>query len=153
MDLHTAADVVGLVTSGQRVFVHGAAATPLRLLDALIDRADGLADVELIHLHTFGPARYAEPRYTTSFRVTNLFVGSNMRGRLDGRRVDYPPSSCRKSGPCCGTPGDQTWRSFDRRPIGLCPLRSFTPSPHAGIARASNRTPHARSSARGRPLS
>jgi 4-hydroxybutyrate CoA-transferase len=91
IESRTAAEVVELVTSGQRVFVHGAAATPNRLLDALVERADGLTDVELIHLHTIGPARYAEPRFAASFRVANLFVGGNMRGRLDGQRIDYLP--------------------------------------------------------------
>ena len=91
IESRTAADVVELVQSGQRVFVHGAAATPERLLDALVARAGHLTDVELIHLHTFGPARYAEPRFAASFRVANLFVGGNMRGRLDGQRVDYLP--------------------------------------------------------------
>lgn len=87
----TATEVVALVERGHRVFVHGAAATPLRLLDALVEQAERLTDVELIHLHTVGPARYAEPRFAASFRVANLFVGGNMRGRLDGQRVDYLP--------------------------------------------------------------
>jgi hypothetical protein len=40
-----------------RVFVHGAAATPAPLIDALSRRAD-LADVTLYHLHTTGPAPF-----------------------------------------------------------------------------------------------
>ncbi|MCC7071001.1 MAG: acetyl-CoA hydrolase/transferase family protein [Deltaproteobacteria bacterium] len=91
MKLGSAAEAVALVQSGQRVFIHGAAATPLRLLDALVARADTLADVELIHLHTAGPAAYADARYAKSFRVASLFVGENLRGRLDGARVDYLP--------------------------------------------------------------
>lgn len=91
MKVKDPAEAVTLVRSGQRVFVHGAAATPLRLLDALVARADTLRDVELIHLHTAGPAAYAEPRYAASFRVASLFVGENLRGRLDGARVDYLP--------------------------------------------------------------
>lgn len=95
MKAKDAAEAVALVQSGQRVFVHGAAATPQRLLDALVARADApadaLTDVELIHLHTIGPARYADPKYAASFRVASLFVGENLRGRLDGARVDYLP--------------------------------------------------------------
>jgi acyl-CoA hydrolase len=86
----SAAEVVSSVKSGQRVFVHGAAATPLRLLDALVARASELRDVELIHLHTAGPARYADPAYANSFRTTSLFVGENLRGRSSDR-VDYLP--------------------------------------------------------------
>lgn len=87
----TAADAVRAVTSGHRVFIHGGAATPLGLVDALVEQADRLRDVELVHLHTSGSARYADAAYANSFRVTNLFVGANMRGRLDHGRVDYLP--------------------------------------------------------------
>jgi acyl-CoA hydrolase len=73
------------------VFVHGAAATPNTLLDALVEQHDRLRVVELIHLHTFGEATYAQPEYAASFRVANLFVGGNMRGLLDGSRIDYLP--------------------------------------------------------------
>jgi 4-hydroxybutyrate CoA-transferase len=87
----SAADAVRAVVSGHRVFVHGGVATPLGLVDALVDQADRLRDVELVHLHTSGDARYADPAYADSFRVTNLFVGPNLRGRLDHGRVDYLP--------------------------------------------------------------
>jgi 4-hydroxybutyrate CoA-transferase len=86
----TAAEAVKGIASGQRVFLHGGVATPLGLIDALVDRADELVDVELIHLHVSGPARYADRKYADNFRVANLFVGENMRGRLDAR-VDYLP--------------------------------------------------------------
>jgi acyl-CoA hydrolase len=79
------------VTSGQRVFVHGGAATPLRLLDGLVERAAELVDVELIHLHTVGAARYADAAYAKSFKVTSLFVGENLRSRTGTGRVDYLP--------------------------------------------------------------
>ncbi|MDX2091575.1 MAG: acetyl-CoA hydrolase/transferase C-terminal domain-containing protein [Kofleriaceae bacterium] len=82
---------VARVASGQRVFVHGGVATPGALVEALVARAAELRDVELVHLHTSGSAAYAEARYAASFRVTNLFVGSNMRGHLDRGRVDYLP--------------------------------------------------------------
>ncbi|MEM8609579.1 MAG: acetyl-CoA hydrolase/transferase C-terminal domain-containing protein [Myxococcota bacterium] len=79
------------VSSNQRVFVHGGAATPTPLLDALVADSSRLRNVELIHLHTTGPAEYAKPEYARSFRVANLFVGANMRKQLDGDRVDYLP--------------------------------------------------------------
>ncbi len=55
--LNSPSDVVSYVKSGHRVFVHGGAATPNVLLDALVEQADRLENVELIHLHTFGPAK------------------------------------------------------------------------------------------------
>jgi acyl-CoA hydrolase len=71
--------------------IQGAAATPRLLIDALVDAAPRLEDVELIHLHTFGPARYADPQLAKSLRVANLFVGPNLRGRFDEDRVDDIP--------------------------------------------------------------
>jgi hypothetical protein len=53
----TAGEAVRLVKSGDRVFVHGAAATPTALLEAACARTD-LEGVELYHLHTNGPAPF-----------------------------------------------------------------------------------------------
>ena len=86
-----AAHAVAAIRSGQRVFVHGAAATPIPLVAALVAQSDRLRNVELIHMHTEGPAAYADARYAANFRVANLFVGPNLRGKLDRDRVDYLP--------------------------------------------------------------
>jgi len=87
----SAEEAVSRIRSGHRVFVHGAAATPLGLLDALVAQAGRLRDVELVHLHTYGPAHYADRAHGASFRVVNLFVGPNLRDRFDADRVDYIP--------------------------------------------------------------
>ena len=44
------------VASGQRVFIHGAAATPRTLGQAFTARAADLRDVEPVSIHTRGPA-------------------------------------------------------------------------------------------------
>ena len=77
--LCTADEAVNHVNSNQRVFLHGGAATPLALVEALVGEAPRLRNVELIHLHTSGEAAYANAEYAKSFRVANLFVGHNMR--------------------------------------------------------------------------
>ena len=46
---------IATLSSGSRVFVHGAAATPAPLIAALVRRRD-LENVTLYHLHTTGPA-------------------------------------------------------------------------------------------------
>jgi acyl-CoA hydrolase len=79
------------IQSGQRVFIQGGAATPLKLIEGLIQQAPRLENVELIHLHTMGPATYAEPQYSKSFRVANLFVGPNMRSKMNLHGIDYLP--------------------------------------------------------------
>ena len=91
MKVENAAEAVSLISSGHRVFIHGGAATPLRLVDALVADAPRLRDVELIHMHTSGPATYARPECKASFRVANLFVGENMRPFMGHDNVDYLP--------------------------------------------------------------
>ena len=87
----SAQQAVKEIRSGMCVFIHGGAATPQVLLNALVDRASDLRDVELIHIHTEGEARYAQAQYSQSFKITNLFVGPNLRKKLDYRRIDYLP--------------------------------------------------------------
>lgn len=87
----SAEEAVRVVRSGDRVFVHGVAATPHALLDALVARAPELADVEMTHLHTEGAAPYAAPEMAAHFRTNALFVGANVRHAIAEGRGDYLP--------------------------------------------------------------
>ncbi len=89
-DARTPAEAVALVTSGMRVFVHGAAATPTPLLEALSARED-IADVTLYHMHTSGPAPFAEPEMAGRLRSVSLFTGSALRTPIEDGRADFLP--------------------------------------------------------------
>ena len=80
-------ELVSQLRDGQRVFVHGAAATPTPLLEALADRRD-LVDLRLYHL-TWGPCRFADGDTTTG---SSQFFGHrpNLRSALDEGRADHP---------------------------------------------------------------
>jgi acyl-CoA hydrolase len=82
---------VQAIQSGNRVFVHGMAAAPQLLTQAMTDRADELRNVEVVHLHTEGPAPYADAGMEKSFFVNNLFVGANVRKAVLEGRADYVP--------------------------------------------------------------
>lgn len=84
-------DAIRLVPENARIFVHGGAATPNALLTELVNQSDRLREASLIHLHTEGPAKYAEASVRDRFRVINLFVGGNLRHQLDYDRIDYLP--------------------------------------------------------------
>lgn len=84
-------EAVSLVKSGDRLYVHGMAAAPQRLIDALVARAHELRDVEIVHLHTECDATYAKPELAASFFVNNLFIGANVRGAVADGRADYVP--------------------------------------------------------------
>ncbi len=86
----SATDAVSVVRSGTNLFVHGACATPAPLLEALCARRD-LADVRLYHLHTAGPAPFAERGREKEFRSVSLFTGSPLRAAIAEDRADFVP--------------------------------------------------------------
>jgi acyl-CoA hydrolase len=86
----TADEAVARITSGMRVFIHGAAATPTPLVEALARRRD-LADVSLYHLHTNGPAPFADSEHQGRFRSVSLFTGAPLRQAIDEGRADFIP--------------------------------------------------------------
>lgn len=88
----SAADASALVRSGQRLFVHGGAATPSALLQALAARASELRDVELVHLHLEGGAPCAAVGMAGSFRTNALFLGANVRDAVARGDADYVPA-------------------------------------------------------------
>jgi len=116
-----AEDAVACIKSGQRVFIHGGVATPERLIDGLLAHAGRLRDVELIHIHTEGKAKYANPEFKDSFKIVNLFVGSNIRKKVDYDRVDYLP--------CFLHEIPQLFRS-GKRPINVALIHVSPPDPH-----------------------
>ncbi|GGK58187.1 acetyl-CoA hydrolase/transferase family protein [Rufibacter glacialis] len=90
-DYTTPEEAVKLIKSGDRVFVHGAAMTPLRLVNAVSARASELREVEFIHMHTEGPAPYTYPENAGSFKTNACFVGGNIRQALKEGTADYIP--------------------------------------------------------------
>jgi 4-hydroxybutyrate CoA-transferase len=86
----SAADVVGRIPSGARVFVHGAAATPSGLLDALAERRD-VDGLRLYHLHTSGTDRFASEAVASRIRSVSFFVGPNVRPAVADGRADFMP--------------------------------------------------------------
>ena len=86
----SADEAVAVVKSGMRVFVHGAAATPTLLLEALVRRED-LVDVTIYHLHTTGPAVFAEPEHADRFLSVSLFAGPPVRKAIAEGRADFVP--------------------------------------------------------------
>lgn len=83
-------DVVGHIKSGDRVFVHGAAATPSPLIEALCRRTD-LREVTLVHLHTAGESAFGRAEYEGQFRSVSLFTGAPLRGPIAEGRADFVP--------------------------------------------------------------
>jgi acyl-CoA hydrolase len=87
----TAEEAVMAIRSGDRVFIHTAAATPRRLIEAMVGRAGQLRNVEIVSLHTEGEAPYVRPEYQQSFRLNAFFVGRNVRSAVQCGYADAIP--------------------------------------------------------------
>src|ERR1019366_5204955 len=86
----TPSEAVASIRSRTNVFIHGAAATPTPLIEAMAARRD-LLDVRLYHLHTAGPAPFAEPGREREFLSNSLFVGAPLRPAVASGHADYVP--------------------------------------------------------------
>jgi acyl-CoA hydrolase len=84
-------EAVHVIKPGQRVFVHGGAATPHFLLKKLAERSKELWNVEIISISLQGDAIIADKKYKDSFRINSLFVSQNIREAVNDGRGDYVP--------------------------------------------------------------
>lgn len=91
MKWKTLEEAVQIINSGDRVFVHGGAATPKALVKAMAARAPELRGVEVVHIHTEGEAAYARPEMVESFTTNAFFVGANVREAVAEGVADYIP--------------------------------------------------------------
>ena len=90
--LTTAAEAVAAtISSGDRVFLTGNCSVPAALMEALVERAPEVEDVELAHPLTVGPAPWGEPAVEGHLRANSMFLGHNLRRSLWEGRSDYTP--------------------------------------------------------------
>lgn len=82
---------VQLVESHHRVFIHGSAATPLPLVDALLQRAGEISNVELVSISTYGHIDWNNPLVKESFFLNSLFVSANVRDWVNSGYGEYMP--------------------------------------------------------------
>ncbi|MCC6289846.1 MAG: 4-hydroxybutyrate CoA-transferase [Chitinophagaceae bacterium] len=84
-------EAVKIVKSGNRVFIHGSAATPVQLVQALQKRHLELKEVELVSITNIGPLDFNHPDYRKSFFFNSLFVSANTRAVVNSEAGDYVP--------------------------------------------------------------
>ncbi len=91
MKYETGEEAVKAIKPGDRVYIHGGAATPTYLLDKLAERAGELWNVELVSISLQGRAAIMDPKFKDSFRMNSLFVSENVRQAVNDGRADYVP--------------------------------------------------------------
>ncbi len=89
--LKSAAEAVGVVRSGDRVYYAGNAAIPQALVRALAERKDELEDVQVNHVLLVGKDPLSDPEMEGHFRHNSLFVGPADRKAVNEGRGDYVP--------------------------------------------------------------
>ena len=87
----SAEDAVKIIQSGNRVFIHGSAATPVHILEALQKRHTELKNVELVSITTLGKVNFNGLLYRNSFFINSLFVSENTRAIVNSDHGDYVP--------------------------------------------------------------
>ena len=84
-------EAVQSIKSGDRVFIHGSAATPVYLVKALQSRHHELKNVELVSITNIGDIDFNEPECRKSFFFNSLFVSENTRAISNSEYGDYVP--------------------------------------------------------------
>lgn len=79
------------VKTGDRVFIHGSAATPVPLVKAMQARHRELHHVELVSITTMGDLEFDNPLWRESFFFNSLFVSANTRKVANTMNGDYVP--------------------------------------------------------------
>jgi 4-hydroxybutyrate CoA-transferase len=89
--LKSAEEAMRSVRSGMRVYIQPGCAEPETLVEALLERAPFVHDVEVVHLLTLGNADYVRPEMAPHFRHNAFFIGGNVREAVNDGRADYTP--------------------------------------------------------------
>lgn len=86
-------EALKVVKSGDHIHLSSVASSPQCLVQALCrrGRSGDLRDVHIHHLHTEGPAPYADMEFEGIFQLDSFFVGPNVRHRTQAGFADYIP--------------------------------------------------------------
>jgi acyl-CoA hydrolase len=87
----SASEAVQCIQSGNRVFLHGSAATPITLIEAMQRRHAELKNVELVSITNLGNVDFNKSEHRKSFFFNSLFVSANTRAVANSNDGDYVP--------------------------------------------------------------
>jgi acyl-CoA hydrolase len=87
----SAIDAVSDISSGESVWVHSMAATPVLLLEGLVERSSALEGVKLLQLHLEQAGMLAHPELARHIRSHCFFASSSTRALINQGLADYVP--------------------------------------------------------------
>jgi acyl-CoA hydrolase/GNAT superfamily N-acetyltransferase len=89
--LASAEQAIRTIPRGRRILIGSGAAEPTSLVEAMCSHGHHLADNEIVHIMTLGPAPYVAPGLEGRFRHTAFFIGANVRDAVLEGRADFMP--------------------------------------------------------------
>ncbi|MBN2548213.1 MAG: acetyl-CoA hydrolase/transferase family protein [Anaerolineales bacterium] len=87
----TAEEAVRHIQPGNRIFLTGNCSVPQKVLEALVNYAPELHDVEICQALTVGPADYVLPGMEKHLQVNTMFISANVRKAVHEGRADFTP--------------------------------------------------------------
>ncbi len=84
-------EAISRIPKGRRIFIGSGAAVPKLLAEGLVLHGEHLADNEIVHILTLGPAPYVQAGQEARFRHTAFFIGANVREAVQEGRADFMP--------------------------------------------------------------
>ncbi|MBB5352341.1 acetoin utilization deacetylase AcuC-like enzyme/acyl-CoA hydrolase/RimJ/RimL family protein N-acetyltransferase [Haloferula luteola] len=82
-----------IVRPGSRVFIGGGASVPRELVRRFLQAAEGMRDVEVVHIHTLGKVPWVDPRFGENLRTNSFFLTPELGDAVLEGRADYTPAS------------------------------------------------------------
>ena len=86
-------EAVKVIKTNDRIHIHSVACAPQGLIKAMCERGrrKEFSNVRIQHLHTEGPAPYADAEFEGIFVLESFFVGGNVRKQTQAGYADYIP--------------------------------------------------------------
>ncbi|MCU0381556.1 MAG: 4-hydroxybutyrate CoA-transferase [Chitinophagaceae bacterium] len=84
-------EALSVIKSGDRIFLHGSAQTPVYLVNELAKEAHRLKDVEIVSISVYGNLDVCKPEYQENFTMNSMFVSGSIREAVANGRADYIP--------------------------------------------------------------
>ncbi len=89
--VENAAQAITAVSSGQTIWVHSMAATPVLLVEALAQHALGLEDITVMQMHLEHAEPLANPELFGHLRNRAFFACATTRELINQNQADYVP--------------------------------------------------------------
>jgi acyl-CoA hydrolase len=87
----SALEAVASIQSGERVWVHSMAATPVKMLEALAKHALSHRDIQVLQLHLEHSDSLCAPELEGHLRNRVFFAGKETRALINSDKADYVP--------------------------------------------------------------